>query len=89
MDRVVTLAGSARAADATSSISGRIEGLLQRTIQLDDDFYDELEDILMQTMFDAPSDKNVRKVIVTADCVRNKTAPLLVNADGQQVSVVA
>ena len=48
-----------------------------------------LEDILMQTMFDAPSEMSVRKVIVTADCVRSKTAPLLVNADGNQVSVVA
>ncbi len=48
-----------------------------------------LEDILMQTMFDAPSDLTVRKVIVTADCVRNKTAPLLINAEGEQVPVVA
>ncbi len=48
-----------------------------------------LEDILMQTMFDAPSDKNVRKVVVTEDCVENGTAPTLVNADGEPVPVVA
>ncbi len=37
-----------------------------------------LEGILMQTMFDAPSTGNVAKVIVTAQCVRDRTAPLLV-----------
>ena len=48
-----------------------------------------LEGILMQTMFDAPSDQNVRKVIVTEDCVNHNTAPLLVNEDGKPVQVVA
>lgn len=37
-----------------------------------------LEGILMQTMFDAPSANNVEKVVITAECVRNRTAPLLV-----------
>ena len=32
----------------------------------------------MQTMFDAPSANNVEKVVITAECVRNRTAPLLV-----------
>ena len=48
-----------------------------------------LEDILMQTMFDAPSDTAVRKVIVTEECVRNQTPPLLINAEGKPVPVVA
>ena len=40
-----------------------------------------LEGILMQTMFDAPSAGTVAKVVVTADCVRNRTAPLLIEAE--------
>ena len=39
----------------------------------------------MQTMFDAPSRKNVKKVFVTADCVENQTAPLLLDDNGQEV----
>lgn len=45
-----------------------------------------LEGILMQTMFDAPSRKSVRKVVVTAACVENHTAPLLLDDSGQEVS---
>ncbi|MBQ8922880.1 MAG: ATP-dependent Clp protease ATP-binding subunit ClpX [Oscillospiraceae bacterium] len=37
-----------------------------------------LEGILMQTMFDVPSQENVRRVVITADCVRNGTAPQVV-----------
>ncbi len=44
-----------------------------------------LENTLMQTMFDAPSRKNVKKVFVTADCVENQTAPLLLDDNGQEV----
>ena len=36
-----------------------------------------LEAILMRTMFDAPSRGNVKKVIVTADCVRNNLPPIM------------
>ncbi len=35
-------------AQTRMSISGKIEGLLNRSTEIDDDFYDELEDILMQ-----------------------------------------
>lgn len=48
-----------------------------------------LEDILMQTMFDAPSDGQVRKIRITADCVKNHTAPILLNADGENAKIVA
>ncbi len=44
-----------------------------------------LENTLMQTMFDAPSRKNVKKVFVTADCVENQTAPLLLDDNGKEV----
>ncbi|MBR3446800.1 MAG: ATP-dependent Clp protease ATP-binding subunit ClpX [Oscillospiraceae bacterium] len=45
-----------------------------------------LEGILMQTMFDAPSMGNVKKVLVTADCVQNQTAPKLLTGEGKEVS---
>ncbi len=45
-----------------------------------------LEGILMQTMFDAPSRKSVKKVVVTAASVENHTAPLLLDDSGQEVS---
>ena len=45
-----------------------------------------LEGILMQTMFDAPSLGNVKKVLVTADCVQNNTAPKLLTEKGEEVS---
>lgn len=45
-----------------------------------------LEGILMQTMYDAPSQEDVRKVVITADSVRNHTAPKLLNAEGSEVS---
>ena len=44
-----------------------------------------LENVLMQTMFDAPSQEDVRKVLVTADCVRNNTPPILLSASGTEV----
>ena len=44
-----------------------------------------LENVLMQTMFDAPSQEDVRKVLVTADCVRNNSAPILLSASGSEV----
>lgn len=44
-----------------------------------------LENVLMQTMFDAPSQDDVRKVLVTADCVRNNSAPILLSASGSEV----
>lgn len=45
-----------------------------------------LEGILMQTMFDAPSMGNVKKVLVTADCVQNHTSPKLLTGEGKEVS---
>ena len=44
-----------------------------------------LEGVLMQTMFDAPSQKNVRKVLVTAASVRGEAAPILLGADNQRI----
>ena len=44
-----------------------------------------LEGVLMQTMFDAPSQKDVRKVLVNAACVRGEAAPVLLGADGQRI----
>lgn len=38
-----------------------------------------LESILMDTMFSVPSDGSIAKVTVTADCVVNKTQPVLTN----------
>lgn len=38
-----------------------------------------LESILMDTMFSVPSDGSIAKVTVTADCVINKTQPVLTN----------
>ena len=45
-----------------------------------------LEGILMQTMFDAPSKENVRKVVVTADCVVNHKEPRLLDESGSEVN---
>lgn len=45
-----------------------------------------LEGILMQTMYEAPSQTDVRKVVVTAECVQNHTAPKLLNEEGSEVS---
>ena len=47
-----------------------------------------LEGIFMQTMFDAPSNPDVKKVVVTAECVREQTAPKLLNAADQEISAV-
>ncbi|MBR3515649.1 MAG: hypothetical protein IKO10_04985 [Lachnospiraceae bacterium] len=35
-----------------------------------------IEDILMRTMFEAPSLDNIKKIVVTADTVRENTAPI-------------
>ncbi len=45
-----------------------------------------IEGVLMQTMFDAPSNQSVRKVLVTADCVREHSAPLLSDQNGNLLS---
>ena len=42
-----------------------------------------LEGILMQTMFDVPSKKDVRRVVITADCVLNHTQPQCYGEDGK------
>jgi len=36
-----------------------------------------MEGIMTELMYEAPSDKNIKKIVVTADCVRNGTKPLL------------
>ncbi|HAG13855.1 MAG TPA: ATP-dependent Clp protease ATP-binding subunit ClpX [Ruminococcus sp.] len=48
-----------------------------------------LEGIFMQTMFDAPSNPDVKKVVVTADCVRNQTSPKLLDAADQEILAAA
>ncbi|MBR3105019.1 MAG: hypothetical protein IKH46_14495 [Lachnospiraceae bacterium] len=35
-----------------------------------------LDGLLMRTMFEAPSLENVKKIVVTADTVRENTAPI-------------
>ncbi len=48
-----------------------------------------LEGVLMRTMFDAPSLGNVKKVQVSAECVRDGVQPLLLDASGQPAGVKA
>ena len=44
-----------------------------------------LEDILMQCMFDAPSESGIAKVIVNAACIQEHKQPLMLNQDGAPV----
>ena len=44
-----------------------------------------LEDILMQCMFDAPSESGIAKVSVNAACVQEHKQPLMLNQDGAPV----
>ncbi|MCQ2408426.1 MAG: ATP-dependent Clp protease ATP-binding subunit ClpX [Oscillospiraceae bacterium] len=44
-----------------------------------------LEGVLMQTMFDAPSKTDVRKVVIQADNVENGTAPVLLDETGNEI----
>lgn len=37
-----------------------------------------LEEVMTQVMFDVPSDNEISKVIVTEDCVKNRTAPEII-----------
>ncbi len=46
-----------------------------------------LEGILMQTMFEAPSHADVAKVLVTAECVRHQTPPMLLTANNEVITV--
>ena len=46
-----------------------------------------VEEILSQTMFEAPSDETLSKVVVTADNVKNSTQPQRIN-DGKQSSLL-
>ncbi|MBI3312432.1 MAG: ATP-dependent Clp protease ATP-binding subunit ClpX [Candidatus Omnitrophica bacterium] len=43
-----------------------------------------LEEIMMEVMFDLPSQKDVVECIVTADCVRENAPPVLVFRDGKR-----
>ena len=47
-----------------------------------------VEDLLSQTMFEAPSDETLTKVVVTADNVRNGTQPQRINEGKNQDSVL-
>ena len=44
-----------------------------------------VEDILLDVMYDAPSNPGIRKCVVSADTVRNRRRPLLVAESGQAV----
>ncbi len=48
-----------------------------------------LEGILMGTMFEAPSHEEVREVLVTEQCVREHTPPILRDAQGSVVEISA
>ncbi len=41
-----------------------------------------IEDILMETMYNVPSMENAKKVVVTADCIENKKAPVVYDETG-------
>ncbi|MBQ8688713.1 MAG: ATP-dependent Clp protease ATP-binding subunit ClpX [Ruminococcus sp.] len=45
-----------------------------------------IENILMETMYHAPSAENAKKVVVTKECVAEGTAPLVYDAEGNAVS---
>lgn len=45
-----------------------------------------MEDILMETMYHAPSVENARKVVVTKECVVQDTAPLVYDENGVVLS---
>lgn len=45
-----------------------------------------MEDILMETMYHAPSVENARKVVVTKECVVHDTAPLVYDENGVVLS---
>jgi ATP-dependent Clp protease ATP-binding subunit ClpX len=42
-----------------------------------------VEDLLLDVMFEAPSRRDIRKCVVTADSVRKRTRPLLISESGQ------
>ena len=48
-----------------------------------------LEQILMQCMFDAPSESSIAKVVVTEACVREHKQPLLLDQEGKPVEACA
>lgn len=43
-----------------------------------------MEGLLMQVMYDIPSDRTIRAVTITEDCVKKKTAPILTHGDAPQ-----
>ena len=47
-----------------------------------------VEDILSQTMFEAPSDETLSKVVVTADNVKDGTQPQRINGEKKQSSLL-
>jgi ATP-dependent Clp protease ATP-binding subunit ClpX len=44
-----------------------------------------VEDILLDVMYDIPSRQDIRKCVVSADCVTRHTRPLLVTESGQEL----
>jgi len=45
-----------------------------------------LEGILLDLMYDIPSQENVEEVIINADVVDNNAAPVIVHSDAKQTS---
>ena len=48
-----------------------------------------MEEILSETMFEAPSDEMISKVVVTADCVKNGEKPKLIMGDKKRPAKTA
>ena len=40
-----------------------------------------MEDCMLDTMFDAPTDKSVRKIIITKDSIINGTRPIIIKKE--------
>lgn len=45
-----------------------------------------VEDIMTDLMYDVPSQKNVAKIQVTADCIAKKAKPILLDASGNSIT---
>ena len=43
-----------------------------------------MEDIMLDTMFDAPDDKSVKKIIITKDVIEKKAKPTVIAVDDEQ-----
>ena len=43
-----------------------------------------MEDIMLDTMFNAPDDRSVKKIVITKDVIEKKAKPVAVAYDGEQ-----